>query len=70
MLSTFRKWKSKKEKKRKLLTQVIENHYSGEMFVNPEDTLNGILGKAGIDSSVGTTTLDGELLNQAIWINR
>ena len=51
-----------KEKKRKLLIQVIENHYSGEMFVNPEDTLNGILGKAGIDSSVGTTTLDGELL--------
>ena len=62
MLSTFRKWKSKKEKKRKLLIQVIENHHGGEMLVNLEDTLNGILGKAGIDSSVGTTTLDGELL--------
>lgn len=45
MLSTFRKWKSKKEKKRKLLIQVIENHHGGEMFANLEDTLNGILGK-------------------------
>lgn len=62
MLSTFRKWKSKKEKKGKLLIQVIGNHCSGEMFVNPENTLSGILGKAGIDSSVGITTLDGESL--------
>lgn len=62
MLSIFKRWKSKKEKKRRLLIQVVGNHYSGEMFVNPEDTLNGILGKAGIDGSVGVTTLDGESL--------
>lgn len=64
MLPTYRKWKSRKEKKRKLLIQVIDNHCSGEMFANLEDTLNGILGKVGIDSPVGTTTMDGELLKQ------
>lgn len=62
MPSVFREWKSKKEEKRRLLIQVTGNHYCGEMFVKPEDTLNGILGKAGIDNSVGVTTLDGESL--------
>lgn len=53
MLSVFREWKSKKEEKRRLLIQVTGNHYCGEMFVKPEDTLNGILGKRELITPLG-----------------
>lgn len=49
-------------KKNRLLIQVAGNHYCGELFVNPEDTLNGILGKREIGSYSGITSLNGEPL--------